>query len=268
MLIDTHCHLNILIKKNFDTLLTNTEIEDAKEFINLAGKVNVTKIINVGTSVEESLNCIALAQRYINLWATVGIHPNDLKPNWQAQFDAIKSMVKNKEENKICGIGEIGMDNHYPNSDLSLQSNALKRQIELALENDLAIVIHTRDAADETLRAIEPFARDITKGIIHCFSEDLNFAKQVIDWGFAIGLGGTITYPKNNNLRLVAQEVNLDYIVLETDTPFLPPQEIRGQKNTPAQIKTIASYLAELKNCTLEEVANKTTANAERIFKL
>lgn len=267
MLVDTHCHLNMLIKKAFDVLLTQLEIDSAKKIIDEARAEGVTKIINVGTSVVESQNCIDLAKKYSNVWATVGIHPNDLDNNWQEQMEAIKQMVTQKKENKICGIGEIGMDKHYPEYDIDRQKNAFRKQIEIALENDLAIVVHTRDAAKETLEILQEYKGAIKRGIIHCFSEDLEFAEKAIDLNFHIGLGGTITYPKNNSLRLVAQEVSLDHIVLETDAPFLPPQEIRGKQNSPAQIKTIANYLANLKGCSLEEVAQKTTYNVEKIFK-
>jgi TatD DNase family protein len=268
MLIDTHCHLNMLIKKEFDIPLTNIQIDAAQKFIDEAKTAGVTKIINVGTAVIESQNCIELAKKYSNLWATVGLHPNDLEATWEKQLEEIKNMVANKQTNKICGIGEIGMDKHYPKYDINRQTNAFKKQIELALENDLAIVVHNRDAGAETLKALREYKGAIKHGIIHCFSEDLDFAKEAIDLGFHIGIGGTITYPKNDALRKVVQEVSLDNIVLETDTPFLPPQEIRGQKNTPAQIKNIAQYIAHLKKCSLEKVATKTTTNAEKIFKI
>lgn len=268
MLVDTHCHLNMLVKKEFDVHLTTSQINDAKKFIDEATSAGVTKIINVGTAVIESQNCIELAKEYPNVWATVGIHPNDLEVTWEKQIEEIQNMVVNKKTNKICGIGEIGMDKHYPKYDINRQASAFRKQIELALESDLAIVVHSRDAREETLEVLKEYKGAIKRGIIHCFSEDLDFAKQVIDMGFHLGIGGTTTYPKNDALRSIVQEISLDNIVLETDTPFLPPQAIRGQKNTPAQIKNIATYIANLKNCSLETVAQKTTANTEKIFKI
>src|SRR3990167_10360869 len=264
MLVDTHCHLNMMIKKEFDTPLTDAEIEKAKFIIQEAEAASVYKIINVGTSVIESLNCIKLAKKFDNVWATVGIHPNDLEDNWKKQVSELKKLVAQKDDNKICAIGEIGLDKHYPNYNINKQKNALKAQIELALENDLAIVIHTRDAASETFEEIEEFNKDISRAIIHCFSEDLSFAKQIIEWGFCIGLGGTITYPNNKKVFEVAQTVSLKNIVLETDAPFLPPQEIRGKQNNPAQIKTIAQFLSGSRGDSFEVVASTTTENAKK----
>ena len=268
MLVDTHCHLNMIVKKNFDVPLTNNEINNALSFLNNAKDSGITKIINVGTSVIESKNSIELAKKYPTVWATVGVHPNDLEKNWEKQIEEINNMISEKIENKICAIGETGMDKHYPEYNIECQSNAFRKQIELALENDLAIVVHTRDAKAETLKVLNEYKGAIKRGVIHCFSEDLDFAEQAIDLNFHIGIGGTITYPKNSVLRDVVKDISLDKIVLETDAPFLPPQEIRGKQNTPAQIKTIATYLARLKNCSLEMVATKTTANVEEIFKI
>ncbi|OGB83319.1 hypothetical protein A3F66_05665 [candidate division TM6 bacterium RIFCSPHIGHO2_12_FULL_32_22] len=266
MLIDTHCHLNIIVKKDFDRALTEKEIELAKFYIDNAYENGVKRIINVGTNLVESLNCIELAKKYKEVYATVGIHPNDLTNNWKEDLKKIKELISNPE-NKIVGIGECGLDFHYPEYDIKQQTEAFKRQIELALENDIGLVVHTRQAPEETLKILSEFA-PIKKGIIHCFSEDLNFAKEVIKMKFAIGLGGTITYPKNDTLREVATKVKLKDIVLETDAPFLAPQSIRGQQNSPKEILTIAKYLAELRQEDLDLVASESSERAKSIFNL
>jgi TatD DNase family protein len=138
----------------------------------------------------------------------------------------------------------------------------------LALEHDLALVVHTRDAAEETLRMLEEYKNDVKRGIIHCFSEDGEFARTVIEWHYAIGLGGTITYPKNHELRIIAKETALEQVVLETDAPFLPPQTKRGQKNFPAYIAETARYLADLRGVSYEEVATQTSETARKIFRI
>lgn len=268
MLIDTHCHINNMVKKEFDIPLTPTELAAAKNIITQAAHADVTTIINVGTSYVESLNCIELAKTYPTIWATVGIHPNDLNENWQSELKELTKLLKHKTENKIVGIGECGMDFHYPDYNLQRQKDGFKAQIEMALEYDLALVVHTRQAPDETLRCIEEFKGQITRGIIHCFSENQSFADQVIEWGFAIGLGGIITYPKNEYLRSIGKNVPLDTIVLETDAPFLPIQSMRGKQNHPQYIRAIAEYLAELRSESLEHVAQTTTKTARRIFAL
>lgn len=266
MLVDTHCHINMMVKKTFDTILTHEEIKAAGDVVKHAHSKNVNFIINVGTSLIESKNCITLAHEYKPILAVIGIHPNDLTQNWKTDLKELQVLLAHKQDNKIVGIGECGLDFHYPEFKIQQQKDALKAQIELALENDLGLVVHTRDAGDETLRVLEEFKGQITKGIIHCFSEDINFAKTVIEWGFAIGIGGIITYPKNNYLRDIVSTVSLQSIVLETDAPFLPIQSMRGKQNHPHYIFDIAQYIAQLRNETLDEVTNQTSANASRIF--
>lgn len=268
MLIDTHCHINAMVKEKFDIPLEKEDFKKASNIVNQAKEWNVDCIINVGTSLIESKNCVALAKDFKKLYAVVGIHPNDLTSDWKKDLEEIKKLVKEKEKNKIVGIGEAGIDRHYPGYNLQQQKDAFKAQIELALENNLAIVVHSRDAYDETLYCIEEFAGQIERGIIHCFSEDQAFADKAIEWNFVLGFGGTVTYPKNNELRNVASKISIDSIVLETDAPFLPPQIIRGKENHPKYIKTIAEFIAELRNVPFAEIEKETTKNALRVFNI
>ncbi len=266
MLTDTHSHLNIMVKKSFDTLMQTEDFIKSCNIIEEATTNHVTTLINVGTSLIESINCIELAKRFENVFAAIGIHPNDLTESWKNDLKELHKYLLNKKSNKIVAIGECGIDKHYPDFNLQRQEDAFKAQIELSLENNLALIVHSRDAYDETLKILEEFKKDIKRGIIHCFSEDLNFAQTTISWGFVIGIGGTLTYPKNNILREVAKTISLHDIVLETDAPFLPPQIIRGQQNHPKNILIIAKYLAELRGESFEEVAKQTTENASRVF--
>jgi TatD DNase family protein len=266
MLIDTHCHINMMVKKDFDRLLTVDEIKAAGAIVKAAHANGVHFIVNVGTSLPESKNCIILAKELKPVIAAIGIHPNDLTPSWRNDLKELAPYLKHKQENKVVAIGECGMDFHYPNYNIQQQKDAFRAQIELALEHSVALIVHTRDARDETLRVIEEYKKDITKGIIHCFSEDMDFAQTVIDWGFAIGIGGTITYPKNEYLRTIVKTVKLENIVLETDAPFLPVQEMRGKQNSPVFIKNIAEYIAQLRTEPFENVAQKTSTVAQRIF--
>lgn len=268
MLVDTHAHINMMVKKNFDTLMSSQELADAHAIVTAAQQSHVTRIINVGTSLIESKNCIALAQSYDAISAVVGIHPNDLTPDWKNDLIEIKKLVQNKNQNKIVGIGECGMDFHYPDYQIQRQKDAFKAQIEMALEYDIGLVVHTRDAGEQTLRSLEEYAGQIKKGIIHCFSEQAYFADQVIAWGFAIGIGGIITYPKNNYLRDIVKQAPLESIVLETDSPFLPIQEMRGKQNAPQYIKQIAEYIGQLRNESLEVISTQTSKTAFSIFNL
>jgi TatD DNase family protein len=266
MLTDTHCHINIMIKKEFDVPMPSNFKELTQPIIEAAKQANITRIVNVGTSVPESQNCIDLAQAFDNCWATIGTHPNDLKKNWRDDVVTYKKWLTAKETYKIVGIGEIGLDYHYPNYDKQMQYDGFRAQIELALEHELAIVIHTRDAGPEVLHVLEEYKNDGVRGIIHCFSEDQDFADFAIELGFVLGIGGPLTYPQNDTLRKIFKTVPLDKIVLETDSPFLPPQSIRGKRNSPAQIATIAQALADLRGLTLEEVSTATQTTTDTVF--
>ncbi len=169
-LIDTHCHLNIMIKKEFDALLPENFIALTDQIIKEAAMCNVKTLINVGTSLTESINCVLLAQHYKNCFATLGIHPNDITDSWKQDIIEFKKLLNNKETNKIVAIGEIGLDYHYENYNKNLQYEVLKVQIELALHYNLPIIIHTRDANLEVLKILETYKGPDLQGIIHCFS--------------------------------------------------------------------------------------------------
>jgi TatD DNase family protein len=267
MLVDTHCHINMMVKNSFDTPLQKSDLSKAEIIIMEAQQSRVSLIINVGTRKIENQNCILLAQTFDPVFATVGIHPND-SDTWQEDLELMKKWLKNKKENKIVGIGECGIDMHYPDYNLQRQRDAFKAQIELALEHNLALVVHSRDAYDETLRVLEEYKNNIARATMHCFSYDQTFANIVTSWGFMLGIGGPITYPKNHELRNVVTNSDLKNIVLETDAPFLPPQEIRGKQNHPKEIATIAQFIATLRGESFETVAQQTTENALKLFNL
>ena len=263
MLVDTHCHLNMMVKKDFDVLLDLSLMPKVQKIVDDAAKNKVDRIINVGTSLIESKNSFLIAQHIPTVYATIGIHPNDCTSEWKKDFEELKKMITHE---KVVGIGETGIDRHYPDFDLERQTDAFRAQIELALEHKKALVIHSRDAYDETLRVLEEYNKEGIRGVMHCFSYDQNFADNAIEWGFVIGIGGTITYPKNEEFRKVAQTIQLENIVLETDAPFLPIQSMRGEKNHPKYIKEIAEFLGDLRKITFEEIARETTKNAMKLF--
>lgn len=255
-----------MVKKEFDVLLNQEQINASGAIVQEALDVGISSMINVGTSRIESQNCIALAKKYKVVFATVGIHPNDCSLDWRCDFLQIEKWLQDKECNKIVGIGECGIDRHYPDYNISRQRDAFKAQIELSLEHKIALVVHSRDAYDETLTVLQEYKNDITKGVMHCFSYDREFAKLITEWGFFLGIGGAITYPKNHELRAVLVETSLNKIVLETDSPFLPVQSMRGKQNHPKYIVEIAQYIADLKSITIENVAEITTKNAADLF--
>jgi len=268
MLIDTHCHLNLMGKNNFDTLLQQSDLITVKEIIFEAQSNDVSTIINIGSSHIDNHDSLMLAKTFKNVFITVGLHPNDGIKEWEKDFKEIQQWVQQKNDYKIVGIGECGIDMHYPGYNLSRQKDAFKAQIELALEHNLALVIHSRDAYDETLTILEEYKNNISRAVMHCFSYDQIFAKTVTSWDFMLGIGGTITYPKNDELRTAVASVNLKNIVLETDAPFLPPQHIRGKRNHPKEIATIAHAIAHVRNEPFKVIAEQTTENAIKLFDL
>lgn len=272
MLIDTHCHINIMlrnykVKPKFEDFTTQ-EITTAQTIINDAKSNQVSTIFNVGTDLVESLACIELAKQFDNNFAIIGIHPNDSK-DWQQQLQSLLPYIKNHPKNKIIGIGECGIDKHYPGYNIEEQKDAFKAQIETALEYNLGISVHSRDASEETFKILDEYKNETNfRGVMHCFSYTPDYAHEAIQMNFTLGIGGTVTYPKNDALRQAVTENELSDIILETDSPFLPPQAIRGKKNSPQQIATIAEFIAELKGVSFEEVAQTTTKRALEIFNL
>jgi len=267
-LIDTHCHIDIMLQKKSDIPFTNQEYDLAHSIITQAKQHSVEKIINVGVNVSQSKRCIELAQKFTEVYAAIGIHPNDCTAAWQHEVRELKRMIETTRPGTIVAIGECGLDKHYPGYNLAQQQDTFKAQIELALTHNLPLIIHTRDAADETLAVLSAFKGEGLRGTIHCFSENLAWAHDAIALGFVLGMGGTITYPKNEHLRDVVRAIPLDHIVLETDAPFLPIQSMRGKQNHPMHIADIATYVAQLKGITAQVVAQETTATAHKLFLL
>jgi len=271
MLLDTHCHLNIMIR-NFQNIepfqpFTKDEIEMCNLFIAQAKNQQVTTLINVGTNYIESIACVEMAKLFPNCFATIGLHPNDADQSWQNVMQEFEKLLLKKTELKIVGIGECGIDKHYPNYNLRLQQDVFHAQIQMALAHNLALVIHSRDADQETYDVLAQYKNKPNfRGTIHCFSSNELYAQKYIDLGFVLGFGGTVTYPKNETLRNVAKTVPLSKIILETDAPFLPPQSLRGKPNVPANIKIIAEFIAQLRNESLDTVMETTAQTSRDLF--
>lgn len=266
MFIDTHCHLNVMIGKKTGQPLSNDDLIRIQQICKQANANNVGKIINIGGSLEDSLDSIQLAKIIDCVYAVVGIHPCDCGHYWQEKFTQIKKLVQNKIENKIIGIGECGLDYFHKPYDAQLQETVFRNHIEFALEIKLPLVVHIRDAGDELLKILEEYIKNGLHGVIHCFSQGTDFAEQILRWGFYIGIDGHITYPKNDSLRDIIKNMPLDRLLLETDAPFLPPQQFRGKQNSPVYIPLIAQFIADLRNISITELEEATTQNAKNLF--
>lgn len=197
-----------------------------------------------------------------NCFPMLGLHPCDVKSNYQEELTLIR---KEKDKTRIYAIGEIGIDLHWDKTTLPFQQDAFKQQIIWAMESDLPIVIHCREAFDEIFEILTDFKGDKLRGIFHCFTGTAEQAAKVIGLGFYLGIGGVLTY-KNSGLDKSIAEVSLDHIVLETDSPYLTPVPFRGKPNESSYLIYVAQKLADLKQVSIEEVARITTLNSKTIF--
>lgn len=259
MLIDTHCHLDF---PDFDN--------DRDQTIARAKQQGISYIINIGSSIEGSEKSVELANKYDFLYATVGLHPYEAENFNPSIFKKIKILVK---KGKVVAIGEIGLD-YYFREPLKknikiLQEKLFKSLIAVAKENNLPLVIHNRSADSDLLRILKvEFKDQKIRGVVHCFSSSLDFLKTCLDLGFYISFTCNITYKKADNLRGLIKVLPLERLLLETDAPFLSPQIYRGKRNEPANVKILAQEIAKIKNVSFEEVAEKTTKNAQELFSL
>ena len=247
MFTDTHCH----IYKEY--------YENIEEIIKNANENQVNRFINNGCDTKSNEEVITLAQKFKNMYAAVGLHP-EYVDNFK-DID-IKKLIKSLNNSKIIAIGEIGLDYHYSKENKEKQIKLLKMQLEIAQHYNLPVIIHSREATEDTINILKQF--NIT-GVIHSFSGSLETAKIYIKMGYLLGINGVITF-KNSKLKEVIANVPLENIILETDSPYLTPEPFRGKKNEPARILEIAKFICDLKGITLEELAAITNNNIKRIF--
>ncbi len=252
MLVDAHAHLT---DKKFE--------RDLQGVIKRSEKAGIERIVNVGDKLETSKISVALAHVYPMLVASVGVHPHYARFYSHEVEEHLASLA---EDPKVVAIGEIGLDYHYRNSEPELQKQVFCQQLKLARTLNLPAIIHCRDAYSDLIAILQEEARRERPGVVHCFSGTRNDAEQLLAMGYYLGIGGPITYPNADSLRAVVTEINLNRVVLETDSPYLAPQHKRGQRNEPSYIKHIARQVAELRNLTLKDIAAITRYNATRLF--
>ncbi len=249
MLIDTHSH--IYYEQYSDII---------DEIIDRSKKSNVSKIICVGTDIESSLESIQLSEKYSCVYATIGIHPHDTK-NVKKHY--IKELEDLSTHPKVVGIGETGLDYFYNNSDPKIQRKCFIEHIELSKSANLPIVVHNRNSDDDMLEILKKYSPN---GVIHCFTGDLQMAKEIFKLKMLISFTGIITF-KNYNLIDVIKSVQNSQFLIETDSPYLTPEPNRGKLNEPSYVNLVAEKIAEIRNMTIDEVALETTKNAYQLFK-
>lgn len=256
ILIDTHCHLD------FDAY--SSEVEAV---IERAAEAGVSRIIVPALDLMSARAVVALAERFDGIYAAVGIHPNSAAA-WQDEW--IGELRALAAHDKVIAIGEVGLDYYWDRTPPETQQRALRRQLELAADLELPVIIHNREAGGDVLSLLaeSPLAGTARPGVLHSFSADWATAEVALDLGFYLGFTGPLTYKKADELRDIATRAPLDRILIETDAPFLTPHPHRGRRNEPAYVRLVAERLAELRGMPLSEIARVTTANALRLFGL
>lgn len=251
-LIDTHAHLN---DRKYST--------DLEAVIERANQADVERIVVCGYDLASSESAVSLATRFESVYATVGIHPHDAKTY---DASAERRILELSAGSKVIAVGEIGLDFHYDFSPRDAQFAAYRAQVALAAELGLPIVVHSRKSNPEALQVLREDAANIVGCVFHCFSGDEQFACEVLDMGYYIGIDGPITYKSAGKLARVVRMCPIDRLLIETDCPYLTPVPHRGKRNEPAYVRYVAEAVAGIRGETVEMIAEITLQNAETLF--
>ena len=249
MFIDTHTHLSLEDYDDIDLVIKENRDN------------NISKIIISGCTRDSIIESLKYIDKYDDVFATLGYHPSEVDDCNADDLILLEEQLKHK---KVVGVGEIGLDYHYGKEDRDKQIELFEKQLKIAEKNNLPVVIHSRDATEDTINILKKYN---VRGVMHCFSGSLETAKIYTSMGFLLGIGGVVTF-KNSNLFKVVEEVGIENIVLETDSPYLTPEPFRGKKNSSKYIPYIAKRIAEILNISVEEVGKITSNNAYSMFDL
>lgn len=259
MYVDSHAHID---GPEFD--------QDREEVIQRARDAGISAILNVGTGDPHSgglERALELSEKYEDIYTAVGTHPHDARLFDDKAEQRIYHLIK--ESSRLIAWGEIGLDFHYDNSPRAVQMEVFRRQLMLARNAGLPVIVHTRDAEGETSEILESqWAGSGLPGIMHCFSGSLALAEKAIELGLSISFSGIVTFKKADELRAIAKQVPLDRLLIETDCPYLAPVPFRGKRNEPAYVVEVARCLAGIHDVSLERMGEITAANFRRLFKL
>jgi TatD DNase family protein len=259
MFIDSHAHID---GPEYDA--------DREEVIQRARDAGVDAVLTVGTGDPHSgalERAVELAEKHADIYAAIGTHPHDAKLFDDRAEARIKRIIKGSS--RVIAWGEIGLDYHYDNSPRDVQRAVFRRQLELAREAQLPVIIHTREAEDDTIEILQAeWNATELRGIMHCFSGSLRLAEATMKLGFLISFAGVVTFKKADDLRDVGRQVPLDRLLIETDCPYLTPMPFRGRRNEPAHVVEVARCLATLHERTVEDIGQITTENFKRLFGL
>jgi TatD DNase family protein len=258
MLIDTHTHL--------DDARYN---DDRDAMIARAREAGVGAFVTIGCDLSTSRAAVALADQYSFVYASIGVHPHEVKHIGDGWYDEFRRLVKNK---KVVAYGEIGLDYHYNHSSPKDQRDRFREQIQLARELNLPVIIHTREAQEDTIAILKEEKASDVGGVFHCFSGDAWLAKDALDLGFYLSFSGILTFQNATMLREIAKNTPLDRVLIETDCPYLTPVPHRGKRNEPAYVSYVAQQLAQIHGDTqglsAARIGELTSENAKRLFKI
>ena len=251
MYFDTHVHLNSEQYENIDEIIKNA----------LENKVN--KMVVIGYDIETSIKAIEIAKKYDFIYASIGIHPSEIKKMKNNDLEELEKLLPNK---KIVAIGEIGLDYYWDKDNKEKQKKVFTEQLKIANKYNLPIIIHSREAAQDTYEILKENKKYYKKGIMHCYSYSLDLAKEFIKLDLLLAFGGALTFLNAKQNKEVVKEIDIKYLLTETDAPYLTPHPFRGKRNEPKYIPLIVKEMANLKNMSEEEVAYITYNNACNLF--
>lgn len=246
MLIDTHCHLNKEDYENVDEIIRNMD----------------GIMIASGCSDKSNREVLELVEKYPNVFGAIGIHPEDINAINDESFKFIEENISNP---KIVAIGEIGLDYYWVKDNKDAQKEVFRRQLDLANKYNKPVIIHSRESIQDTYDILKEYK---LKGSMHCFNSSIEMAREFIKLGYRIGVGGVVTFSNAKKLQDIVTELDLENILLETDSPYLTPEPYRGTKNDPSKVYYVAKKISELKNVKLDETVSKTSENAITLFDL
>lgn len=254
MLVDSHCHLDYLERQG----------EDLEEVVARARRAGVARLVTISTKLSEFDTIRSIAERFDDVYCSVGVHPHEAGEEGQGDPARLLALA---DHPKVVGIGETGLDYFYEHSPRDAQQQSFRAHIEASRQSGLPLIVHARDADNDTIGILqEEYARGPFPGVIHCFTAGPGLAEAALSIGFSISLAGVVTFKKAEELRATVQQVPLDRLLVETDSPYLAPVPKRGKRNEPAYVVHTAEKLAELKGVSPEELAEKTSRNFFELF--
>lgn len=253
MIFDTHAHYD------------DTQFEgDREELLSSMPENGVGTIVDIGSDISSWDKILDLIRRYPFVYGAIGVHPDEVGQLDEEKFERMRELLK---EEKILAVGEIGLDYYWDKENRELQKMWFIRQLKLAKEMELPVVIHSREAAADTLEIMKAHARGM-QGVIHCFSYSLEMAREYTDMGFYLGIGGVVTFKNAKKLREIVKEIPLEFLVLETDSPYLSPVPYRGKRNSSDNLVYVAREIADIKGISYEEVTEQTEKNARQLYRM